>query len=138
VSQYAREEAKKKSNGLQWYNAQVASNEVLKFFKDMRDWNIHVEPVRPSRHIAVIVNERIRISEPVRVLMQKEDGATEVLEQKEEPSKPNVQETSGEVRIRYVLMDWGGSEDAVSLSHQYLAALENFVKAGLSNGVISG
>jgi hypothetical protein len=35
-------------------------------------------------------------------------------------------------------MDWGGPEDAIDLSHQYLAALENFVKAGLSSGIITG
>jgi hypothetical protein len=138
VLQYAFEEATKTPVGRRWYEAQVSGNAVLEFFKDKRDLNIHVEPVRPSRHIDLSFTEHIMISESVRIETRKEDGTTEVREHKEEPPKPKPQETSAEVRIRYVFVDWGGSEDVIDLSYQYLAALENSVKAWLSSGVISG
>ncbi|MDQ7839356.1 MAG: hypothetical protein RDU59_12785 [Thermodesulfobacteriota bacterium] len=67
VLQYALDEAKQKPNGQRWYEAQVSGNAVLKFFKDKRDLNIHAEPVRPSRHIAVAITEHITISESIRI-----------------------------------------------------------------------
>jgi len=138
VLQYALEEAKQKPNGQRWYEAQVSGNAVLKFFKDKRDVNIHAEPVRPSRHIAVAFTEHMTISDSIRIETQREDGTTEIREDKEESSVSKPQESIAEVKIRYVFVDWGGPEGAIDLSHQYLAALENFVKAGLSSGIITG
>lgn len=138
VLQYALEEAKKKPNGQRWYDAQVSGNAVLRFFKDKRDLNIHAEPVRPSRHIAVAITEHINISESIRIEIHREDGTTEIREHKEEPPVSTPQESSAEVKIRYLFVDWSGPEDAIDLSRQYLAALENSVKAGLSSRIISG
>ena len=116
----------------------MSGNAVLKFFKDKRDVNIHAEPVRPSRHIAVAFTEHMTISDSIRIETQREDGTTEIREDKEESSVSKPQESIAEVKIRYVFVDWGGPEGAIDLSHQYLAALENFVKAGLSSGIITG
>jgi hypothetical protein len=138
VLQYALEEAKQKANGQKWYKGQVSGNAVLKFFKDKRDLNIHAEPVRPSRHISVSDTAHISISESIRIEITQEDGTKEIREHKEAPPKPSQIESSSEVKIRYVLTDWVGSEDAIELSRQYLTALESFVKAGTSSGYISG
>jgi hypothetical protein len=138
VLQYALEEAKQKPNGQRWYEAQVSGNAVLKFFKDKRDLNIHAEPVRPTRHIAVTITEHINISDSIRIEIQREDKTTEISEHKEEPPVSTPQESSSEVKIHCVFVDWGGPEDAIELSNQYLAALETFVKAGLGSGIISG
>jgi hypothetical protein len=117
VLQYAFEEATTKPNGRQWYEAQVSGSAVLKFFKDKRDLNIHVEPVRPSRHIAVSITEQIRISDSVRIIKQKEDGTIEVPEPEAEPPNPKPQETSADVKIRYVFLDW--CRRLLALSHRY-------------------
>jgi hypothetical protein len=138
VLQYALEEAKQKPNGQRWYHAQVSGNAVLKFFKDKRDLNIHAKPVRPSRHVAVAITEHINISESIRIEIQREDGTTEIREHKDKAPAPEPQESTAEVKIRYVFVDWGGPEDVIDLSKQYLAALENFVKSGRSSGIISG
>ena len=115
VLQYAYEEARTKTSGKQWYEAHVSGNPVLKFFKDKRDINIHTEPIRPLGEITVSLTE----------------GMTY-------PTQANSQEGGSGTRIRYVFRDWRGSEDIIDLSHQYVEAIEIFVKAGLSNGVISG
>src|SRR4030067_3783407 len=52
VLQYAREESKN-TGGLDWYDTTVARSDVLGFFKDKRDVNIHGEPVNPSRNISI-------------------------------------------------------------------------------------
>lgn len=138
VLQYAYEEAGKKPGGKQWYEAQVTGNSVLKFFKDKRDVNIHVEPVRPSRHVSVSITEHVMISESIRIEIRKEDGTVEVREHKEEPPELMPQGEAAEVTSRYVFDDWNGPEDVINLSRQYLAALETFVKRGLADGMISG
>lgn len=138
VLQYAREEAVNKSNGQNWYEAQVSGNSVLKFFKDKRDINIHAEPVRATRQISVSITEHIEISDSIRIEIHNKDGTVEVREHEEEPPQANPQEGTAETEIRYVFRDWRGSEDVIHLARQYLAALENFVKVGLSNGIISG
>lgn len=138
VLQYALEEAKQKPNGQRWYETQVSGNTVLKFFKDKRDLNIHTKPVSPSRHISVSDTAHVSISESVRIEITREDGTKEIREFKEEPPKANPIESSTEVKIRYVLSDWAGPEDAIQLSRQYLTALEAFVNAGTGLGLISG
>ena len=138
VLQYAHEEATKKQASRQWYETQVSGNAVLKFFKSKRDLNVHTEPVRPSRHIAVSETAHVSISESIRIEIQRADGTTEVRELKEEPPKPIPQETNAEVTVRYVFSDWVGADDVMGLSHQYFMALEKFVNAGISSGNISG
>src|SRR5262245_53350076 len=93
VLQYALEEAKQKPNGQRWYEAQVSGAAVLKFFKDKRDVNIHAEPVRPSRHIAVAFTEHMTISDSIRIETQREDGTREIRDDKEEPSVSKPQES---------------------------------------------
>lgn len=140
VFQYALEEAKLKPNGQRWYEGQVSGNTVLKFFKDKRDLNIHTEPVRPSRHISVSDTVHVGISESIRIEITRADGTKEIRQIEEEPPKTNPPpiESSSEVKIRYILTDWAGPEDAIDLSRQYLEALEAFVQAGVSGGFISG
>lgn len=138
VLQYALDEVKQKPNGQSWYEAQVSGNAVLKFFKDKRDLSIHVKPVQPSRKIVTIVNECINISDSVMIEIQREDGATEIGELKEVSPVSKPQESSVEVKINYVFVDWVGPEDIIDLSRQYLENLENFVNTGLSNGFIPG
>lgn len=136
VLQYAFEETTNKPNGRRWYEVQVSGNVVLRFFKDKRDLNVHAEPVRPSKHILLSITEHVGISESLRIEIQPEDVTTEVRKHKSDP--PKMEKTKTEVKIRYVFADWGGPEDVLELSRQYLDALENFVQVGISSGTISG
>ena len=139
VLQYAYEEASGTSSGRQWYETEVSGEPILKFFKDKRNLNIHEEPIKPSRQIAISHTEHISISEAIRIEIRKEDGSIEVHEEKGElPSaRPTETDETG-VRIRYVFDDWLGSEDVIDLSYQYLQALERFTQAGLRSRAISG
>lgn len=134
VLQYTYEEVKKNPRKLKWYEKQVNGNSILKFFKDKRNLNIHTKPIKPSIHISI--NEHIRVSESVRIEIHKEDGSREVRENILEPFQTRSE--SSESEIRYEFEDWQGSEDIINLSHQYIAALENFIHLGLNDKAISG
>jgi len=136
VLQYAYEEAKNKPDGIQWYEAQIRGNSVLKFFKDKRNVNIHVEPVKPSKNILMSITDHIGISESIRIEIKRKDGTTEIREDKGAP--PEMKETEPQVNISYVFRDWNGPEDVLELSHKYLISLEKFVKEGINSGIISG
>lgn len=45
----AKQEAKK------WYEGRIAASPKLRFFRDKRDINIHVSPIRPIGHITAVV-----------------------------------------------------------------------------------
>ncbi|MCX5735664.1 MAG: hypothetical protein NTW68_15270 [candidate division NC10 bacterium] len=138
VLQYAYDETGARLDGRQWYEKKVSGNVVLKFFKDKRDVNIHSEPVRLSREIAVSDTAHIGISESIRIEIQRSDGTVEIREHKEAPHPHEPQEEIAETNIRYVFGDWSGHEDVIDLSRQYLTALESFVAEGSRNGIISG
>ncbi len=138
VLQYVYERIRANPNERQWYNDQMSASAIFRFFKCKRNFNIHTEPVHPSKHIAISITEHINISTSIGVKMQKRDGTTKIHQQEEGPLKPRPQVTNTEVKYRYMFVDWPGSEDVICLSHQYLAALENFVRAGINNsGIIS-
>jgi hypothetical protein len=138
VLQYARKEARKKPGGQQSYDRQVTGNSVLEFFKDKRDVNVHAKPLRPTRHVSVSDTLNVMISESTRIEMRKEDGTVEVREFREERPELRPQEEATEVTSRHVFDDWNGPEDVIDLSRLYLAALDDFVKRGLADGIISG
>jgi hypothetical protein len=138
VLQYAYKEARKNPGRRKWYDAQVTGYSVLEFFKDKRDVNVHVEPLKPTRHVSVSDTLNVMISESIRIEIRKEDGTVEVREHKEELPELRPQGEAAEVTSRYLFDDWNGSEDVIDLSRQYLAALESFVKRGLAAGIISG
>jgi hypothetical protein len=61
VLQYMLEEIEQKKDPIQqlearqWYDKKMAASPRLKFFKDKRDINIHVSPIKPIGHIIAIV-----------------------------------------------------------------------------------
>lgn len=139
VLQYALEEAKNKTGGANWYQTQVTNKDVLKFFKDKRDLNIHAKPIQPDMHISLTEHCNVNISESLRIEILKEDGTVErVIEHEEKTPQSTLQESSSDIKIHYMFEDWSGSEDVIALSRQYLGALESFVSDGVSSNYISG
>ena len=138
VLQYACNEAKKNPGGQKWYDDQVTAQSVLGFFKDKRDVNVHVKPPRPTRHVLASDTLNVMISESTRVEVRRGDGTVEVREFREEPPELRPQREATQATSRYVFDDWNGPEDVIDLSRRYVAALEDFVKRGLGDGIISG
>jgi hypothetical protein len=131
---------------LDWYDATVAGNEVLSFFKDKRDVNIHGEPVDPVTNFTIPLSEFLGGGYAVSGVYFK-DNIVEVKLNKEEPSPPKPPESSEApesraeatlASVRYRFNDWPGPEDVIGLSRRYVEELEKFVQKGTEIGIISG
>lgn len=146
VLQYALKESGEKGRQ-DWYDGTVAGKDVLQFFKDKRDVNIHGEPVNPSSHIAITPSSGVMIFDSVSVVVfsGKPEESNSPIEDPpgrnnpiEEPPPPPPDGGTGTTTVRYRFDDWPGSEDVIALSHRYIEELEEFVQKGMKEGVLSG
>jgi hypothetical protein len=138
VLQFASDEAKTKSGGQAWYDSQVFCALTVKFFKDRRDFNIHVQPVGPIREVQVHIEESFHLDMVVSVTAMR-DG-------KEQPSggEPQRSVTTPEpspsrvtVTETYRFAEWGGGENLMTLCGLYLDELRKIVVDGRSKGFLS-
>jgi hypothetical protein len=114
----------------------------LKFFKDKRDLNIHVEPVPLRADLAIQpATARIRLSESVSIVMVEEGR---VVGRHESPPSPPAEEpveddpaAMARVSRGYRFTDWRGSENVFQLCSQYLDELRAVVSDGRSKGLLT-
>lgn len=137
ILQYGHEEAKIKQGGQAWYDGQVSGNIILKHFKDKRDINIHAEPVKAYRQIALSLMDYAHISESLRIEIQRADGSVEVREHKEPTPAPETKSDDSAITIKYTFADWSGTEDVIELSEKYVNALQGFINDGQVKGFLS-
>jgi hypothetical protein len=138
---YALEEARTKTGGQQWYDDHMAGNYVLSFFRYKRDINIHIEPVKPVKHINETVTETLHISESI-LVTQRDANGNIVFKYQSPPEIPKPEskksDTSPVETIRYMFADWTGSEDIMVLSQIYLEELQRVVEDGIRSGFVTG
>ncbi len=141
ILQYGVEEAKTKPGGQHWYDNYIAASNVLPFFKDKRDINIHMEPIRPVRHTNIEMKATIHLSESISVKRFDADGnelpisPVKMQEPKESAKTPD---TPPVVTIKYRFKDWPGDEDIIELSQMYIDELQQFIKDGVDAGFLTG
>ena len=112
VLQYVLDEAKTKTGGQAWYDAQVSGHAEIKFFKDKRDINIHREPVAPLVSANLSVTEVCRVSESVRIKRVDEDGNVineTIVTFPPAPSPVNLP-ASASLSYSYTFPDWSGTK----------------------------
>jgi hypothetical protein len=137
VLQYAHKEARGKSGGQAWYNEHLRLNPLLRFFKDERDTNIHVEPIVPIANTAVEINEALSFIEDV--VVEKYDSMGRLIETvtHHADARPEPVPLPANITYRYRFTDWSGSEDLCSLCESYLSALRSLVSDGVSRRFLS-
>ncbi len=136
--QYALEEAKSKSGGQAWYDAQISGNAVVKFFKDQRNISIHCQPVVPTTSANVTVPERIGLSDPVRIQLVNPEG--KIIQDVSVGGQPNPSPPPPQpavVTYSYSFVDWRGPEDVLTLSRRYLAETQAIVNDGVAKGYLT-
>jgi hypothetical protein len=139
VMQYARDEAIGKTGGQAWYDAQVTGSQVLAFFKDIRDMNIHVRPIEPTRSVSLHLTANLIPSGSL--TMTKIDSDGNVVGEFAAPSNTLPAQAARRpavVQYRYSLQEWSGSDDLLTLSQTYLDAVRQFVSAGVACGFVTG
>ena len=139
VLQYALEEAKTKPGGQQWYDRHIAQSSVLSFFKDKRDINIHIEPIKPVQHTKITAKATIYMSASVHIVHRDKNGNV-LYESPPEVTKPRPKkpEPPTIVTTEYRFADWTGSEDLITLSKMYLDELQRVVEDGRNESTITG
>jgi len=117
----------------------MSGSQVLAFFKDLRDVNVHVEPVKVLTNINLEITERLHIVDSLRIEMS--DAAGNLIydppvetEASQGPTAPN---SSSKIYIRYKFIDWPGPEDVLTICQTYLDELERFVADGQSKGILT-
>ncbi|MGG4456868.1 hypothetical protein ABEX29_01030 [Brevibacillus porteri] len=111
------------------YNALIAGNQIIRFFKGIRDINIHEKPIGTHCEGSASLSAMMAVRTPD---MSDEDVA-------ELTKVSRVQEQIGTTtEIRYLFDDWEGPEDVLVLSDKYLKELKDFVNAAESRGLIRG
>jgi hypothetical protein len=115
VLQYAHTQAEQKGQQA-WYDKAV-DNPRIRFFRCVRNLNIHSRPVVPSRSTAVNVHA--------------------VPATAGEPPPGTPREGRVDVSTHFFLSEWGGDEDAVTLAEKYLTDLQAVIEKGWAEGVIT-
>ena len=139
VMQYALDEAKTRSGGQLWYDNLTTGKRVLRFFKDMRNFNIHVQPLDLRKSVTVHDSAILTITGNLTV--EKFDAQGNLVERliADDASAPvNVQSQPTSVGYRYTLQEWSGPEDILSLSRTYLDEVAQLVADGIAQGYITG
>ena len=137
VLQYALEEAQNMPGGQQWYDNQMASSAVLKFFKDKRDISVHIQPIQVSQHTSIQLTELVHISESIHIKKFDQNGKL-IGEYSSEPSQPSpVSDIPPIVNHRFTFPDWCGNEDVLELCDLYLKQLDHVVADGQSKGFLT-
>lgn len=137
VLQYALEEAKDKPHGQRWYDEYMERTDEFRFFKDKRDFNIHVSPIRPLRRVYVTASEAVIVSESVTVeIKDKEGNIVGKYNSASEPKEPKESETAT-VRNRHIFHDWDNGEDVLTLVKSYLDELQTLIEEGIERGFLT-
>jgi len=101
----------------------MSSSQVLKFFKEKRDINIHTEPVSAVKEIGILIEESVN------VWMDSGDVAAPLLVP---PPSPFTTVTE-----KYKFADWPGTEGVLQLCEKYLRELRAFVSDGQTKGFLT-
>lgn len=133
--QYLFERTKKNHALRIWYDQQISSRPVLKFFKDKRDMNIHVQPVTPQKEIRVQVLDNISLHDSVRGELRDLEGKLiQFSDSPPAPPPPVPRPRETEVSCFYRFPDWQGKEDVLELCNRYLAEVEDIVQHAEQSG----
>jgi len=140
VVQYALEECKTTTTGKTWYDNYVSGTDLIRYFKDKRDVNIHEEPVVPNAAYTVEATMHLSISGTCSVkvfardadgnLVEKATPASEAAEKAIASPPPNP---ANKESVRYFLAD-RKNEDLVVLAEGYINELIAFLRAARAAG----
>ena len=139
VMQYGREEASKKPDSKKWYDDCMSKSLLLRFFKIIRDNDIHTEPILPRGNNELSIELSVPISESFSAELKDKIGNIKKYSSSDEPeANKKRSNTQTKKRIRYTFSSWEGSEDIPTLCERYIKELENVVNDGISKGYITG
>jgi hypothetical protein len=136
VLQYANEEVKTKSGGLAWYKSIVSGRQVLRFFKDKRDVNIHQQPVTVNTRTTATMTGVARISSSLKVTVSDSNGKKIAEHNSTSGQAQPIFIPPPEIHHKYVFPDWTGPEDVITLCQNYITDLQFVINDGQGKGLL--
>ncbi len=144
VLQYSLKEAKSKIEGQKWYVGYINNDNVLNFFKDKRDSNIHVSPIDSKRKANINIGGELRCKGTLSAKVIKANGSVKDIGELKSLTN-NIMETEAKkgkyltrIRYEYFFNDWSGNENTILLCKKYLKKLDCLIKDGVKKGFITG
>ncbi len=144
IFQYSLEEAKSKNNGQIWYDNYISNDKILKFFKEKRNNNIHISPIKSRREVGLTTGGELKLTGSLSAKLIKANGNIINLGELKSPrnslseSSTNKGNPLPKVRYKYLFTDWSGNEDVLTLCKIYLKKLDYFIKDGIKKSFITG
>jgi hypothetical protein len=142
VLQLACKEARGKG-GQAWYDGQVTGNNILEFFRDRRNLNVHTIPVSPIKEFQLHIEEFLYVTidavTTVTTWVSDENtpDAENVREGHTGPATPQKTESGTTMTETYKFSEWSGLEDIKTLCKQYLGELRKIVADGKKSGFLT-
>jgi hypothetical protein len=155
VFQYVLEEAKTKNDGKKWLESTIAGSQILKYFKEKRNANIHMEPIKPwiqfdiyTSNISLLVTlpkaespeEKQRYQDTTNKALLKLSNRQELsTEEKELLNKCIIkpEKVDAIYEQSFTFSDWPGPENALKLCEMYINVLKDIVNEGQIKGFLT-
>lgn len=136
--QYAFKEAEVKPKGKEWYNNYMISSQVLSFFRDKRNFNIHTEPIKPIRNLTINtppLTVQVSISASIELVNANGDVEARYLPETPNPIGHAI-EAKGTITTQYHFADWPGNETVEELCKLYIDEIQSLIGDGISKGLL--
>jgi len=128
VTFFMQKEFARVSGFKEWYSkkqAEMQSNNAMRFLNKKREMTIHQQPVRPYAQVNTSNRDHVRVSESISILITHANGA---IERRESEPTPTPVPAENEVTTKGLwYFDELPEKDVVTLSKEYIVKLETLV-----------
>lgn len=134
VLQYGIRDSKKAGKNSE-YIALLNQFPVVKFFRDIRDLDVHERPIEAQTNESTLVFELVQATSNVEPL---DDNDSRWMDPEFEPEQPEVVfiSTLETTHTEYRFHDWKGAENATALCDIYLSRIKQIIHTAKSSGFI--
>ncbi|TBU75195.1 hypothetical protein [Phytopseudomonas daroniae] len=135
VLQYGLRETKGNAEKKNAYLDLLKKHEVVEFFKDIRDLDIHERPVSPKAHVRTLVVDLVRATSGV---VSTEEDEARWMDPTYEPIQQDVIliKTVESTTVDYRFHDWPGPENVIALCDIYMIKIKQIISAARADGLI--
>ena len=113
-----------KEGGRRWYDKKMADH-MLRFFRSLRNVNIHEGPVEPQLIIELTIIDQVSIEESSSIKMN--DEYRYIVYDKLQTQQSDSMPTTLKQTFKYLFTNWSGPEDVQELCDKYIIALQRIV-----------
>lgn len=120
-------------------------NNILKFFRDTRNLNVHTRPVNPIKEFQLHIEESLYVTidavTTVETWVSDENAlspdAENIRERQPSPATPQHTESRTTMTEAYKFSEWSGPEDIKTLCKRCLGELRKIVADGKKSGFLT-